>query len=110
MICALTARVITEGKTDEFIRQFASGADNMPDDIRERFQAVFACQDVSDPNVVLTFGLFDGSIDELREIQSNDTRAKQLEDIDPLIEDVLIDGSFEVIREFVSEAAGSINA
>jgi hypothetical protein len=110
MICALTARVVTEGKSDEFIEQFAGGAEDMPDEIRERFQAVYACKDVTDPNVVLTFGLFDGTIEELREIQKTDSRSEQLENIDPLIEDVLIDGSFEIVREFVSESAGSIHA
>jgi hypothetical protein len=52
---------------------------------------------------VLTFGLFDGSLEEFRELQSGEERTEQLENIDPLIEDVLLDGSFEVQHEFVSE-------
>lgn len=110
MICALTARVITEGKSEEFIEQFSQGADNMTDEIRDRFLAVYACKDVTDPNVVLTFGIFDGTLDELREIQSTDERSEQLENIDPLVEDVLIDGSFEVIHEFMAETATSASA
>ncbi len=105
MICALTARRIADGKTQEFIEAFASGADNMPDDVRDRFKAVYACEDVADPQVILTFGLFDGTIKELRELQTAGARTEQIDSITPLVEDVLIDTSFEVIREFVSEGA-----
>lgn len=101
MICALTARRIAEGRTDEFIEKFGGGADEMPDEIRERFQAVYACRDVTDPNTILTFGLFDGTIDELREIQGTGRREEQLDEIAPLIEETLFDGSFDVITEFV---------
>lgn len=105
MICALTARRIAEGKTQEFIDNFASGAENMPDEIRDRFKAVYACEDVADPQVILTFGLFDGTMEELRELQSTGGRSEQLESISPLVEEVLLDTSFEVIREFVGEGA-----
>lgn len=107
MICAITARRIADGKADEFIEQFTGGADQMPDEIRERFQAVYACRDVTDPNLILTFGLFDGSIDELREIQRTDTREAQLEGIAPLVESTLFDGSFEVIKQLVGAGATS---
>lgn len=105
MICALTARRITEGKADEFIEQFGGGGEDLPAEVRERFTGVYACTDVNDPDVVLTFGLFDGTIEEFRELQSSESRTEQLENIDPLIEDILVDGSFEVVREFISEGS-----
>lgn len=98
MICAMTARRVSAGKAEEFIDTFVGGADEMPPDIREKFEGVYACQDVNDPDVVLTFGLFNGTIEELRALQSRDERAEQLENVDQLIEDILIDSSFEVIR------------
>lgn len=107
MICAITARRITEGKADEFIEKFGGGADEMPAEIRERFEAVYACRDVTDPNTILTFGLFDGTIEELREIQDTDSREEQLDEIEPLIEETLFDGSFEVITEFVGAGANA---
>lgn len=105
MICAITARRIQDGKTDEFLEKFSGGADQMPAEIRDRFKAVYACKDVTDPNTILTFGLFDGSLDELREIQSTGNRDQQLDGITPLVEAVLFDGSFEVITDFVGAAA-----
>jgi len=105
MICAITARRIQSGKTDEFLDKFRGGADQMPAEIRDRFKAVYACKDVTDPDTILTFGLFDGTLDELRGIQSTDTRDEQLEGISPLVEEVLFDGSFEVLTDYVSAGA-----
>ncbi|MBI5311446.1 MAG: hypothetical protein HZB14_10555 [Actinobacteria bacterium] len=107
MICALTARRIADGKTSEFIEAFSTGADNMPDAIRDRFKAVYACRDVNDPQVILTFGLFDGTLDELRALQDEDVRTEQLNAMGPLIEDVLFDSSFEVLHEFVGESSAA---
>lgn len=101
MICAITARRIAEGKTEEFLEQFSGGADEMPAEIRDRFQAVYACRDVTDPNLILTFGLFEGTIDELREIQGSGNRDEQLDGIAPLVDETVFDGSFDVITEFV---------
>lgn len=103
MICALTARRIADGKTEEFLDAFTGGADEMPDEIRERFKGVYACRDVVDPNVILTFGLFNGTLDEFRELQSGENRDQQLDAMSPLIEETLFDSSFEVLHEFVGE-------
>lgn len=105
MICAMTARRIAEGKVDEFLEKFGSAPEQMPPEIEEKFKAVYACRDVRDPNTILTFGLFDGTYDEFRELQSRDEREEQLEEIDPLVEEVVFDGSFDVIREFIGAGA-----
>ncbi len=103
MICAMTARRIADGQSDTFIDKFGEAPENMSDEMIDKFTAVYACRNTKDPNIILTFGLFDGTIEEMHELQSRDERVSQLEHIDPLVEDVLIDGSFEVVREFVSE-------
>lgn len=103
MICAMTARRIADGRADEFIETFSNGPENIPAEIAEKFKAIYACRDADDPNVVLTFGMFDGSRDELQAIQGTDSRAEQLATIEPLVEQVLLDRSFIVEREFVSE-------
>lgn len=107
MICALTARRIADGQVDEFIEKFTGSGEDMPEEIRDKFKAVYACRDVDDPNVILTFGLFKGTIEELRELQGADIRTEQLEGINPLVQEVLIDSSFEVLHEFVGESAGA---
>lgn len=106
MICAMTARRIAAGQTDEFLDAFLGGADEMPPEIRDRFTTMLACRQVNDPDVILTFGLFDGTAQELRDIQSQAGRTDQLDRIGPYVEHELFDGSFEVIRDGVAEFAG----
>ncbi|MGH2907241.1 MAG: hypothetical protein ACRDKI_10800 [Solirubrobacterales bacterium] len=103
----MTARRITEGKSDEFIEKFGRPPEDMPPEIMEKFQGVYACKQVDDPDVVLTFGLFKGTLEEFRQLQSGSDREQQLDAIDPLIEDVLFDASFQVEHEFVSENMGA---
>ena len=107
MICAMTARRIMSGRTDDFLEAFKGNAAEMPPEIRERFKTVMACRQVDDPNVIVTFGIFDGTLDEMRELQSQPVRAEQLNKIEPFIEEKIFDGSFEVLHDFVAEAAGS---
>ena len=52
---------------------------------------------MTDPDVALTFGLFDGTLEELREIQAQDPGPPEL--VADLVEEVLLDGSYEVIAE-----------
>ncbi len=105
MICTLTARRIKPGQSDEFLSRFEAGADEMPPEIMDRWRAVYACRDATDENVILTFGMFDGTYQELREIMDGGDREKQLESIEPLVDEVLLDGSFQVIKEFVGESS-----
>lgn len=105
MICALTARRIESGQTEEFLDAFSQGPENFPDEVREKFRAVYACRDVNDENVILTFGLFDGTIEEMRALQTRGERGEQLDRIEPMVEEVLFDSSFEVLHEYVSEMA-----
>ena len=71
----------------------------MPEEVIKRWSRVFVCRDVRDPSVLLTFGLFDGTIEELRELQARSDREEQLDAIAPAVEEVLLDGSYEVLRE-----------
>lgn len=107
MICAMTARRIMSGRTDDFLEAFKGNASEMPAEIRERFTAVMACRQVDNPDVILTFGIFDGTLEEMRELQGQPIRAEQLNRIEPFVEEKLFDGSFEVLHDFIAEAAGS---
>ena len=50
----------------------------------------------------ISFGLFDGTLDELRAAQERIGRQSQVERIDPHVEQVLLDGSYEVVEELGS--------
>ena len=96
MICTLTCRRLNAGTADEFRAAFERSVEDMPDEVSRRWKQVFVCHDVSDPGITLTFGFFDGTLDELREIQEQFDRAAQLSALEPYVAEVLLDGSYEV--------------
>lgn len=66
---------------------------------------VYHCRDVEDPGIVISFGLFDGTLDELRDAQARLGRKAQVDRIGPHVEKVLLDGSYEIIEELSPVAA-----
>jgi hypothetical protein len=98
MICTLTARRLRPGAYEAFRQAWdPTRADH---DALRRWTRVYHCRDVSDPDVVISFGLFDGSVEELREAQAQLGRQSQVDRVSPQVEAVLLDGSFEVVEEF----------
>jgi hypothetical protein len=73
MICTLTARRLKPGAYEEFRAAWDIGG--RP----SGWTHVYHCRDVEDPDVVLSFGLFDGSLDELREAQDRLGRQSQVD-------------------------------
>jgi hypothetical protein len=93
MICTLTARRLEPGSYD----QFRSAWD--PRSVPVGWTRIYHCRDVSDPNVVISFGLFDGTLDQLREAQQRLGRGEQVNRINPHVNEILLDGSYEIIEE-----------
>jgi hypothetical protein len=70
MICTLTARQLKPGAFDAFREAFEkAGIEDGPQEIVKRWSRVYVCRDVTDENVALKFGFFEGTLEELREIQ-----------------------------------------
>jgi hypothetical protein len=101
MICTLTARRLRPGAYETFRQAWDPSGAN-PDALRQ-WVRVYHCRDVSDPDVVISFGLFDGSLDELRDAQVRLSRESQVDRVEPEVLDVLLDGSYEVVEELVPE-------
>lgn len=101
MICTLTARRLKPGGYDGFREAFEmAGLENVPEEILKRWSRVYVCRDVTDEDVALTFGLFEGTLEELREIQgSTEGRGPQSDELAAQVEEVLLDGSYEVLDE-----------
>lgn len=100
MICALTVRRLKPGTfeqfRDEFTRDFEE--DNPPEGF-VRFDMV---RNVEDPDEVISFGLFDGTPEELREAAAKMGYEEQLERIAPFVESVGVDGLYEVVEEYTA--------
>lgn len=93
MICTLTARRLKAGSYDAFRSAWEPG------EAPTGWTHIYHCRDVSEPDVVISFGLFDGTLQELREAQQRLRRGEQVDRIGPHVEAVLLDGAYEVIEE-----------
>jgi hypothetical protein len=96
MICTFTARRLKAGAYDEF--RAAWDPRTTGEELRG-WTRIYHARDVADPDVVISFGLFDGSLDGLREAQARMGRQSQVGRMDPHVQEVLLDGSYEVVEE-----------
>jgi hypothetical protein len=97
MICTLTARRLEPGAYDTFREAWDPTRVNR--DALRQWRWIFHCRDVADQDVVLSFGLFDGSHEELRQAQSELGRESQVDRIEAHVQEVLLDGAYEVVEE-----------
>src|SRR5215208_3570575 len=96
MLCALTVRTLKPGTFEVFRDAFmgAVDADDPPPGM-VRFDMV---RNVHVPDEVICFGMFDGTVEELRALNQDDREA-QLAAIAPYVESTGADGIYEVVEE-----------
>jgi heme-degrading monooxygenase HmoA len=96
MLCALTVRQVKPGTAEQFLDAFRPDSDAPPAGWK-RFHAIRGLQD---ENQVVTFGFFDGTLDELNASQQDhgydERRAAAEKDF---VEDVIVNGVFEVMMD-----------
>ncbi len=96
MLCALTVRKLKPGAMEEFKRAFAPSEDVEPPPGWKRFYAI---RNVADENEVITFGFFDGSVEEMRANQAEGEYDERRAAAERFVESVGTDGVFEVLDE-----------
>ena len=96
MICALTVRTLKPGSFDQFRDAFMGGMEDTPPEGFVRFNML---RNAENPDEVISFGFFDGSVEQLREVASKEGYEEQLERIAPLVESVGADGLYEIVEE-----------
>ena len=97
MLCALTVRTLKPGTFDEFRHTFMRH-ENL-DDPPTGYVRFNMIRNAEDPDEVICFGFFDGSVDELRRTAAEQGYAEQLEAIAPFVESVGADGLYEVLED-----------
>jgi hypothetical protein len=106
MICALTVRTLKPGNFEQFREAFMrfEDAENPPAGM-VRFNMI---RNAQNPDEVVCFGFFDGTVDDLRRVAAEQDYAAQVEAIAPFVESVGADGLYEVVEEYTapSGAAG----
>jgi hypothetical protein len=94
MICFLSARRLRPGSYNDFRRDWEP--ERWP---REAIRA-YHLRHRDDENVVVSFGLYDGTLDDLdriRDAHGDDQR--RLERVGQHVEETLVGGVFEVVEE-----------
>ena len=98
MLCALTIRTLKPGTFEQFREAFMRHEDlENPPAGYVRFNMIRKAQN---PDEVVCFGFFDGSVDELRSTIDERGYAEQLAAIDPFVDSVGADGLYEIVEEF----------
>jgi hypothetical protein len=95
MICALTVRKLKPGTFEQFRVAFMAGEENGEMPAGSQF---FMVRSTEDPDEVICFGLFDGTLEELRASDLYSGYDEQLAKITPFVEAVGSDGMYEVIE------------
>ncbi len=97
MLCALTVRKLKPGTMEDFKQAFipSEGVE-----VPAGWKRFYAVRNVADENEVVTFGFFDGTLDELRASQrdSSDYERRRAA-TEEFVESVGADGVFEVVEE-----------
>lgn len=93
MLCALTVRRLKPGALDDF--REAWEMDSAP----PGWTHSYTVRNLEDADEVVSFGFFDGSLDDLRRSQQEFDYAQQRARIDELVESTGTDGIFEVVIE-----------
>jgi hypothetical protein len=101
MICTLTARRLKPGAFDDFRSTWMPDEDQQ--DASSKWNPVYVCRDVDDENVIVAFGMFQGTLDELRAAQEEYGYDEAVGRVDQYVDEVLLDGAYEVIEEIRPE-------
>ena len=103
MLCAHTVRRLKPGTYEEFEEKFGPDPGNRP----EGWVAFTMLRSVADPNEVVTFGYFDGTLEELERNQAEQGYEAVRSSIDPLVEAVIANGVYEIVASLTAESASA---
>jgi hypothetical protein len=96
MLCAHTVRRLKPGSFDEFVANFAppEGAD-----APQGWKAFYVLRNLNNEDEIVTFGFFDGTIDELNSSQDDAGYDERRAAVDGLVESVVANGVYDIVTE-----------
>ena len=99
MLCAHTVRRLKPGSFDAFRARFAPDA-TLVESGWSRFHML---RSLTDENEVVTFGFFDGTMEELERSQEEHDYRGRRESVEELVESVVANGIYEVAESWNTE-------
>jgi hypothetical protein len=101
MLCAHTVRRLKPGTFDQFMEAFRPQDEELP----QGWVRFHALRGLADENEVVTFGFFDGTLEELERSQAEGDYQTRRQAIEPYIESVVANGVYEIAASWTAEAA-----
>jgi len=101
MICTLTARRLKPGTFEDFRAAWEPSEEQQGPG--RQWNPVYVCRDVNDEKVILSFGMFQGNLEELRQAQQEYKYDEEVERVSEYVDEVLLDGAYEVISEHTAD-------
>ena len=96
MLCAHTVRRLKPGAFDDFKTNFTppEGAD-----APQGWKAFYVLRNLSNEDEIVTFGFFDGTLDELNASQQDAGYDERRASVDELVDSVVANGVYEIVTE-----------
>ena len=101
MLCAHTVRRLKPGTFDDFAAAFMPAADDAP----AGWVRFHMLRGLGDENEVVTFGFFDGTLDELERSQDESGFEEHRAAIEPYVEAVIVNGVYDIAVSLVPDGA-----
>ena len=101
MLCAHTVRRLKPGTFEQFAETFRPDMDSPPAGWI-RFDML---RSVADENEVVTFGFFDGTLEELNSSQADAGYQERVDAVAPFIEAVVANGVYEIVVDWTPQGA-----
>jgi len=97
MLCALTVRRLKPGTFEQFREAFMGHAS--PESVPAGWVRFSMIRGMEDPDEVVCFGFFDGSLEEMRGA-GREGYDRQMADIAPYVASVGTDAIFDVVEDY----------
>jgi hypothetical protein len=101
MLCAHTVRRLKPGMFEQFMEAFRPGEDDLP----AGWVRFHALRGLADENEVVTFGFFDGTVEELERSQDQGDYQQRRDAIEPYVDSVVANGVYDVAVTWIPEGA-----
>jgi hypothetical protein len=103
MLCAHTVRRLKPGTFDDFAKAFMPAADDAP----AGWVRFHMLRGLADENEVVTFGFFDGTLDELERSQDEAGFEEQRAAIEQYVDAVIVNGVYDIAVSLVADGPPS---
>ena len=101
MLCAHTVRRLKPGTFDRFAEAFIPGDEDAP----RGWVRFHLLRGLADENEVVSFGFFDGTLEELERSQDEDDFESRRDSIEPFVDAVVSNGVYEIVETRIPESA-----